>query len=105
VCLLQVLVVVGGERAIRLNWVECVLQRIVKRIFLMLPSRTLGATAIALMRFTFRIDVNVSFFRTREEAVPHCSESHRCALLVEQTALVRLMWQELLRLRDDSRRN
>ena len=37
--------------------------------------------------------------------VPHCSASRWRALLGELTALVRLMWQELLRLRDDPRRN
>jgi hypothetical protein len=37
----------------------------------------------------------VEAYRTREEAVPHCSAGRRCAMLGELTALVRLMWQEL----------
>ena len=43
--------------------------------------------------------------RMREEFVPHCSESCRRALQWEQWAVVRLMWKELLRARDVSRRN
>jgi hypothetical protein len=35
--------------------------------------------------------------RTREEFVPHCSENWRRGLQWEQWAVVRLMWEELLR--------
>ena len=43
--------------------------------------------------------------RMREEFVPHCSESCRRALQWEQWAVVRLMWKELLRAGNVSRRN
>ena len=38
---------------------------------------------------------SVEDYRTREEFVPHCSESCRRALQREQWAVVRLMWKEL----------
>ena len=44
-------------------------------------------------------------YRMREEFVPHCSEGCWRALQWEQWAVVRLMWKELLRARDVSRRN
>jgi hypothetical protein len=48
---------------------------------------------------------SVEDYRTREEFVPHCSESCRRALQWEQWAVVRLMWKELLRAWNVSRRN
>ena len=53
----------------------------------------------------FRPLRSVEDYRTREEFVPHCSESCRRALQWEQWAVVRLMWKELLRARNVSRRN
>jgi hypothetical protein len=57
----------------------------------------------------FRPLRSVENYRMREEFVPHCSESCRRAAVgtvqLEQWAMVRLMWKELLRARDVSRRN
>jgi hypothetical protein len=53
----------------------------------------------------FRPLRSVEDYRTREEFVPHCSESCRRALQWEQWAVVRLMWKELLRAWNVSRRN
>jgi hypothetical protein len=53
----------------------------------------------------FRPLRSVEDYRTREEFVPHCSESRRRALQWEQWAVIRLMWKELLRAWNVSRRN
>ena len=60
-------------------------------------------------RFVFLLKVSLGeiarTYRTREEFVPHCSDGCRCAVRWEQWAVIPLMWKELLRARNVSRRN
>jgi hypothetical protein len=59
----------------------------------------------AVIACRFRPPWSLKDYRMREEFVPHCSEDCWRALQWEQWAVVRLMWKELLRARDVSRRN